>query len=112
MTEQDLINHPCSPKRICVYCASSTQSDAEYRDAAYESGQLLAKEGFEIIYGGGALGSMGALADGALEAGGRVIGVLPEFMQELEWGHSSLSELKIVASLHERKMEMLSLIHI
>ena len=50
---------------------------------------------------------MGALADGALEAGGRVIGVLPEFMQELEWGHSSLSELKIVASLHERKMVMI-----
>ena len=50
---------------------------------------------------------MGALADGALEAGGRVIGVLPEFMQELEWGQSSLSELKIVASLHERKMEMI-----
>ena len=50
---------------------------------------------------------MGALADGALEAGGRVIGVLPEFMQELEWGHSSLSELKIVTSLHERKMEMI-----
>ena len=107
MTEQDLIKPPGSPKRICVYCASSTQSDLEYRDAAYESGQLLAKEGFEIIYGGGALGSMGALADGALEAGGRVIGVLPEFMQELEWGHSSLSELKIVASLHERKIEMI-----
>ena len=51
MTEQELINHPVSPKRICVYCASSTQSDAEYRDAAFESGQLLAKEGFEIIYG-------------------------------------------------------------
>ncbi len=50
---------------------------------------------------------MGALADGALEAGGRVIRVLPEFMQKLEWGHSSLSELKIVASLHERKMEMI-----
>ena len=64
MTEQELINHPGSPERICVYCASSTQSDAEYRDAAYESGQLLAEEGFEIIYGGGALGSMGALADG------------------------------------------------
>ena len=107
MTKQDLIKPPDSSKRICVYCASSTQSDAEYRDAAFESGQLLAKEGFEIIYGGGALGSMGALADGALEAGGRVIGVLPEFMQELEWGHSSLSELKIVASLHERKMEMI-----
>ena len=93
--------------RICVYCASSTQSDPEYRDAARETGRLLAREGCEIIYGGGSLGSMGALADGALEEGGRVIGVLPEFMQELEWGHSKVSELKIVASLHERKLEMI-----
>ena len=94
-------------KRICVYCASSTQADPEYRDAARETGRLLAREGSEIIYGGGGLGSMGALADGALEEGGRVIGVLPEFMQELEWGHSKVSELKIVASLHERKLEMI-----
>ncbi|MEE3121305.1 MAG: TIGR00730 family Rossman fold protein [SAR324 cluster bacterium] len=94
-------------KRICVYCASSTQADPEYRDAARETGRLLAREGCEIIYGGGGLGSMGALADGALEEGGRVIGVLPEFMQELEWGHSKVSELKIVASLHERKLEMI-----
>ena len=94
-------------KRICVYCASNTQADPEYRDAARETGRLLAREGCEIIYGGGGLGSMGALADGALEEGGRVIGVLPEFMQELEWGHSKVSELKIVASLHERKLEMI-----
>ena len=94
-------------KRICVYCASSTQADPEYRDAARETGRLLAREGCEIIYGGGGLGSMGALADGALEEGGRVIGVLPDFMQELEWGHSKVSELKIVASLHERKLEMI-----
>ena len=94
-------------KRICVYCASSTQADPEYRDAARETGRLLAREGCEIIYGGGGLGSMGVLADGALEEGGRVIGVLPEFMQELEWGHSKVSELKIVASLHERKLEMI-----
>ena len=94
-------------KRICVYCASSTQADPEYRDAARETGRLLAREGCEIIYGGGGLGSMGALADGALEESGRVIGVLPEFMQELEWGYSKVSELKIVASLHERKLEMI-----
>ena len=94
-------------KRICVYCASSPQADPEYRDAARETGRLLAREGSEIIYGGGGLGSMGALADGALEEGGRVVGVLPEFMQELEWGHSKVSELKIVASLHERKLEMI-----
>ena len=93
--------------RICVYCASSTQSDEEYRDAARETGRLLARTGCEVIYGGGALGSMGALAEGVLAEGGRVIGVLPEFMQELEWGHQKLSELKIVSSLHERKLEMI-----
>ena len=93
--------------RICVYCASSNQSDPQYRDAACETGRLLAREGCEVIYGGGGLGSMGALADGALEEGGRVIGVLPEFMQELEWGHDRLSELKIVSSLHERKFKMI-----
>ena len=93
--------------KICVYCASSTQSDEEYRNAARETGRLLARTGCEVIYGGGSLGSMGALADGILDEGGRVIGVLPEFMQELEWGHQKLSELKIVSSLHERKLEMI-----
>lgn len=72
--------------RICVYCASSDQTDTLYRDAASELGRLLAEAGCQLVCGGGSVGSMGALADGALAAGGEVIGILPRFMADLEWG--------------------------
>ena len=94
-------------ERICVYCASSTKSHPEYRDSARETGRLLAEHGSEIIYGGGSVGSMGALADGALEAGGSVTGVLPEFMDELEWSHKGLTELQVVSTMHQRKQQMI-----
>ena len=69
----------------------------------------LAGHGVTIVYGGGALGSMGRVAEGALAAGGRVIGVLPRFMSDLEWGHKNLTELRLVDDLHERKRTMLEL---
>ena len=94
-------------KLICVYCGSSTKTHPEFREAARETGRLLALNGSSIIFGGGSVGSMGALADGALEAGGHVIGVMPEFMHDLEWGHSGLTELRIVSNLHQRKLEMI-----
>jgi len=94
-------------ERVCVYCASSRQSDPVYRDAARRLGTTLARAGVTIVYGGGALGSMGALADAALEHGGRVVGVLPRFMYDLEWGHRRLTELKLVEDLHERKRLMI-----
>lgn len=94
-------------KRVCVYCASSRQTDPAFPDAARRLGTLLAQEDIAIVYGGGAVGSMGALADGALASGGRVVGVLPRFMNELEWGHPGLSELALVADMHERKRTML-----
>lgn len=94
--------------RVCVYCASSRRADPVYREAARALGRGLAEAGVEIAYGGGAIGSMGALADGALEAGGSVIGVLPRFMEELEWGHRGLSRLEVVNSMHERKAAMLA----
>ena len=94
-------------ERICVYCASSTKSHHEYRNSARETGRLLAEHGSEIIYGGGSVGSMGALADGALEAGGSVTGVLPEFMDELEWSHKGLTELQVVSTMHQRKQQMI-----
>ena len=85
------LSPPERPERaVCVYCASSRISHPDYRDAAYRLGTVLATKGFSIVYGGGAVGSMGALADGALSQGGRVIGILPRFMGELEWGHPSL----------------------
>jgi uncharacterized protein (TIGR00730 family) len=95
-------------QRVCVYCASSRQCDTGFHDAARQVGAALAGGGLTVVYGGGAVGSMGALADGALAAGGRVIGVLPRFMQELEWGHSAIP-LQVVADMHERKRTMLEL---
>ena len=68
---------------------------------------MLAKQSVTIVYGGGGTGSMGALADGALEEGGHVIGVIPKFMYELEWGHTGIQEMKVVDNLHERKRLML-----
>jgi uncharacterized protein (TIGR00730 family) len=97
------------PRAICVYCASSRQSDGEYRDAARRLGETLAGHGLAVVYGGGGAGSMGALADGALARGGRVVGVLPRFMGELEWGHAGLSELHLVDDMHQRKRRMLEL---
>lgn len=94
-------------RRISVYCASSRKCPGEYHTAARRLGEVLAENGFSIVYGGGASGSMGALADGALSRGGRVIGILPRFMQELEWGHKHLSELHLVDDLRMRKERML-----
>ena len=93
--------------RVSVYCASSRQSDPAYREAAARLGTLLAAEGITIVYGGGAVGSMGALADAALGAGGRVVGVLPQFMYDLAWGHRGLTELRVVNDIHERKRLMI-----
>lgn len=92
---------------VAVYCASSRQSDPAFPAAARRVGTLLAESGIAIVYGGGAVGSMGALADGALASGGRITGVLPRFMADLEWGHPRLSELKLVSDMHERKRTMI-----
>jgi uncharacterized protein (TIGR00730 family) len=95
-------------RSVCVYCASSRTSHPEYRQAAFKLGEVLAKQGIAILYGGGAVGSMGALADGALAHGGRVVGILPQFMADLELGHRGLSELKLVEDMRTRKHLMLT----
>lgn len=95
-------------RTLCVYCASSQRCDAVYHDAARRLGGVLAERGFTIVYGGGGLGSMGALADGALAAGGKIIGVIPRFMMELEWGHPQLTELRVVEDMRIRKHTMLT----
>jgi uncharacterized protein (TIGR00730 family) len=100
-----------SPKTVCVYCASSRVCHPDYHAAARRLGRVLADSGFAINYGGGGVGSMGALADGAISRGGRVIGILPKFMQELEWGHKGLSELRLVEDLRTRKHLMLTESH-
>jgi uncharacterized protein (TIGR00730 family) len=94
-------------KSVCVYCASSRQCDALYIDAARRLGQDLAHNGIRIVYGGGSTGLMGSLADGALAGGGAVIGVLPRFMYDVEWGHREITELRLVDDMHERKRLML-----
>jgi uncharacterized protein (TIGR00730 family) len=77
--------------------------DRAYVGEARRLGQLLGRAGVTVVYGGGRSGLMGAVADGALGTGGRVVGVIPKFMVELEWAHRGLSELRVVDSLHERK---------
>jgi uncharacterized protein (TIGR00730 family) len=95
-------------RAVCVYCASSRSSHPEYREAAHRLGIVLADNGFTIVYGGGSAGSMGALADGALSRGGRVVGILPRFMADLEWGHKGITELQLVEDLRARKHVMLT----
>ena len=95
-------------RAVCVYCASSGSSHPEYREAAFRLGESLAQRGITVIYGGGARGSMGALADGALSKSGRVVGILPRFMSDLEWGHRGLSELQLVEDMRTRKHLMLA----
>ncbi|MEX1994230.1 MAG: TIGR00730 family Rossman fold protein [Steroidobacteraceae bacterium] len=98
-----------SPERsVCVYCASSFACDPHFREVAKLLGGLLAGAGWSVVYGGGRSGSMGALAEGALAAGGRVIGVIPRFMVDLEWGNNDLSELHVVEDMRTRKHEMLT----
>jgi uncharacterized protein (TIGR00730 family) len=94
-------------RRVAVYCGSSEESDRVYLDSAYQLGGILASNGITIVYGGGAVGSMGRLANGALAKGGKVVGVIPKFMQELEWGHDGLTELRVVEDMRQRKHQML-----
>lgn len=97
-----------SNRTVCVYCASSRACHPDYHAEAFRLGQLLAEGGCSIIYGGGGAGSMGALADGAISRNGRVVGVIPHFMVELEWGHTGITELLRVEDMRTRKHVMLS----
>ncbi len=94
--------------RVCVFCGSSNGRRPSYRAAAAELGRLLAARRIGIVYGGGNVGLMGALADAALEAGGGVIGVIPEHLVSRELAHRSV-DLRIVHSMHERKALMADL---
>jgi hypothetical protein len=94
--------------RICVYAASSPQCDPRYKAAAAELGRLIAEAGATLVYGGGANGLMGAAADGAIAAGGKVIGIIPRFMTEVEWQHPGVADLQIVEDMRERKHRLLT----
>jgi uncharacterized protein (TIGR00730 family) len=93
-------------KRITIFCGSSHGKDKIYMQAAYHVGETLAKKGIGLVYGGANIGLMGAVADGALSAGGEVIGVLPTFLRNIEIQHTGLTELILVETMHQRKTKM------
>jgi len=90
----------------CVFCGSQPGARPAYLQAARELGALLARRGWTVVYGGGHVGMMGALADSALAAGGRVVGVIPEHLMRPEVAHQGLTELLVVDSMHTRKRIM------
>lgn len=91
---------------VCIYCGSSPGDNPAYMDSARAMGQLIAERGYRLVYGGGHVGLMGAAADAALQAGGEVIGVIPQDILDKEVGHGGVTELITVNSMHERKMKM------
>ena len=95
--------------RLCVFCGSNPGLEPSYLAMARALGQVLAREKIALVYGGGAVGLMGAVADAALEGGGEVIGVIPQALMDKEIGHRGLSGLRVVGSMHERKALMAEL---
>jgi uncharacterized protein (TIGR00730 family) len=93
-------------KRIAVFCGSSAGNEDNYRSQATLLGKTLAKQNIELVYGGAKVGLMGLIADGVLSEGGKVIGVLPNFLRSKEIAHTRLTELILVESMHERKTKM------
>lgn len=96
-------------KSICVYCGSSPGNDPAFEAEAKRAGRIIAAQGLTLVYGGGRVGLMGQVADAALEAGGRVVGVMPADLVSQEIAHTGLSELVVVNSMHERKWKMAEL---
>jgi uncharacterized protein (TIGR00730 family) len=96
-------------QRVCVFCGSSPGARAAYAEATADLGRLLVADGIGLVYGGGAVGLMGELADSVLGAGGEAIGVIPQALVDREIGHHGLSELHVVGSMHERKALMAEL---
>jgi uncharacterized protein (TIGR00730 family) len=95
--------------RVCVFCGSSPGSDPTFIEAAQRLGRILAERKLTAVFGGGSVGLMGALADSVIEAGGRIIGVIPDQLMARELGHTGLTELQVVASMHERKARLMEL---
>ncbi len=93
-------------RSVCVYCGSSDYGPPTHRAAAVRFGHLLAENGLQLVFGGGRVGLMGAIADAVLQAGGRAVGIIPEHLVRAEVGHAQVSELIIVASMHLRKETM------
>jgi uncharacterized protein (TIGR00730 family) len=88
---------------VCVYCGSRDGAQEAYVQSAQACGELIAQRGWQLVYGGGSTGLMGTVANGALQHGGRVVGVIPERLIQRELGHGGVTELLVVDSMHERK---------
>lgn len=93
--------------KICVYCASSAKIDKSYFDATEKLALEFVHKGIEIVYGGGAIGLMGKLADTIIENGGKIKGIMPKFMNEIEWAHKKLVDLELTETMHQRKAKFL-----
>jgi uncharacterized protein (TIGR00730 family) len=93
--------------RICVYCASSSKINSAYFEATEKLAALFVEAQIELVYGGGASGLMGCLADSVLAHGGKIKGIMPQFMNEVEWAHKQLEEIEFTETMHERKAKFL-----
>ncbi len=96
-------------RTICVFCGSSPGHDASFTRVAWQLGKLLAERNLTVVYGGAQIGLMGSVADAALSAGGKVIGVLPKLLMAKELGHHGLTELQVVDTMAERKDRLMAL---
>jgi uncharacterized protein (TIGR00730 family) len=95
-----------APSSLCVFCGARFGTDPAARDIAVGLGRLLAGEGITLVYGGGGVGLMGLVANAALDAGGQVVGIIPQFLLKREAGHPALTKTVVVETMHERKLEM------
>jgi uncharacterized protein (TIGR00730 family) len=93
--------------RICVYCASSAKIDQAYFNATEKLALEFVRSGIEIVYGGGATGLMGKLADTIIDNGGKIKGIMPKFMNEVEWAHKKVEDFEFTDTMHERKAKFL-----
>lgn len=94
------------PSSLCVYCGSRFGADPAYRETATGLGDMIARKGITLVYGGGGVGLMGLTANAALAAGGKVVGIIPSFLLKREAGHPALTETVVVETMHERKLQM------
>ena len=95
-------------KKVCVFCAASNNVNKLYLEEAFLLGEMLASNDKELLFGGGSIGLMGQVAEGALSKKGRVVGVIPEFLNNLELGHKGISEMHVVETMHNRKNKLMS----
>jgi uncharacterized protein (TIGR00730 family) len=94
-------------EKICVYCASSTKIDKVYFEATGKLAKLFVNENIKVVFGGGAGGLMGKLADTIIENGGKIKGIMPKFMKEIEWAHKGVTDFEFTETMHERKTKYL-----